>query len=510
MKAIRLPLFGLVAGLVFLLAACNVDTVEQDKPVTPPPAPTATVTAVIITSKQSTLKVNEVVTLSALVEGTNTPPQSVSWWSSDPKVASVSATGELKALASGSAVISATSTFNTTVKGAFNLSVTAETPPAFKVTSSAGNKVRAGDGPITLLVIKPNATDTISWRLSGDVLGKLSTTTGDSVTYTPPTTGSGTDTITATAGTLTASIDIEIEAPLANPSANRISGKIEDWTKTKTVLFTAITNQNETLANDRVSGDGLLEMTFNTPKQLADLDGSFDSDICSASNALRSEPALLKGAVVYDIIGTEEAANLRQAGAITATPLATVTVTQRSFVSRTSPLDGQGFVFRVYSETAGKIMGSCSFAGTTLRLEFNVTLASGWNLVEAIYVEGNNEFQVQTVPALAASMKLEAETETPPPPANIAPYAYLDVQAGYSSNEVLIDASYSYDPDGSITFWSLDMGDGTVLSSSTYGSIYNIYYFSYYYAAPGSYPVTLTVCDDDGECAYSYTTAYAY
>jgi hypothetical protein len=491
------------------IAACNREE-KIVEPITPPTAPTATVTAVIITSKPSSLKVSEAVTLTALVEGTNTPPQTVSWSSSDPKVAGVSSTGELKGLAAGNTVISATSTANTAIKGAFNLNVTVDKPATLKVTSSGGNKLRAGDKPVILVAVTPEETDAITWTLKSPALGKLSATTGDSVTYTLPTTGSGTETITATAGTLSGSVEIEIEPPLENPAANRISGKIEDWTKTKTVLFKAITNQNETLANDRVSADGMLEMTFNTPKQLADLDGSFDSDVCSANNDLRSEPAVLNGAVVYDLVGNEEEANLRQLAATTVTPLATVTVTQRSFVSRTSPLDGQGFVFRVYSETDGKIMGSCAFAGTLLRLEFNVTLESGWNLVEAIYVQGNNEFQVQTVPALAASMKLEAETETPPPPANIAPYAYLDIQAGYSSNEVLIDASYSYDPDGSITFWSLNMGDGTVLSSSTYGSIYNIYYFSYYYAAPGSYPVTLTVCDNDGECAYSYTTAYAY
>jgi hypothetical protein len=503
----RLPLLMAILGCL-LFTACDKDTPQDNDD--PPPPPQPTVTAVIITSKPGSLNVNEAALLTALVEGTNTPPQTVSWSSSDPRIASVSAAGELRGLVPGSAVITATSTSNTTIKGAFNLSVVADAEPKLIVSSSAGNTVRAGDSPLTILAVKPEGADTITWTLSGSNLGKLSSTTGDAVTYTPPATGSGKDTITARSGELSASVELEIQPPLSNPSANRINGEIEDWTKTTTVLFTAITNQNETLANDRVSSDGMLDMTFNTPKQLADLDDSFDSDICSSANQLRSEPALLRGAVVYDIVGTEETANLRQAAAMTATDLPTVTVTQRSFVSRTTPLDGQGFVFRVYSERDGEIMGSCTFANSSLRLEFEVSLTSGWNLVEAIYAEGNNEFQVQTVDALAASMKLESETETPPPPANLAPYAYLDVLVGPGLNEVLIDASYSYDPEGSISYWSLDMGDGTLLTSYTYGSLYNIYNFSYYYAVSGSYPVTLTVCDDAGDCAYAYATAFAY
>ncbi len=503
---------AIATGQVTITATSNADKSKADSVTVniqdDPAGANPTATTVTINSKPSNLKVNETVALTALVEGTNTPPQTVSWSSSDPSVASVNAAGELKGLKAGDTVISATSTFNTSAKGAFNLTVVTSEVPVLKISSSDGTKITAGGGSLTLIAVKPEGSDSVSWSLGGSALGSLSSTTGDSVTYTPPATGSGRDTITARAGDLTTDLTITIETPPNNPSASRINGTIEDWTKTIPVLFTAVTNQSETLANDRVSSDKLIDMTFNTPTKLADLDGSFDVDICTASNELRSSPATLEGAIVYDITGIEETSNP-----------STVTLTQRSFVANVPPLDSQGFIFRVYSRDAGRITGNCNNPETGLRLEFDVDLVAGWNLVEAIYSAGNREFNVRATPTLAASMKLEAETLSPPTPTptptpiptpNLSPYAYLNATVAPGFNQVFIDASYSYDPDGSITYWSLDMGDGNVLTSSTYGNIYNIYDFSYYYAVTGNYSVTLTVCDDDNECAYAYTTAYAY
>jgi hypothetical protein len=507
MRFIRLQSV-VVLALVLLFTACTKD---------PPVTDTAktTVTSVSIKNKPGSMRVSDAaMTLLAEVQGTNNPAQSVNWSSSDGAVASVSSSGELRALKAGKTSITATSTADNTKKDSFDLTVTpASTPtgPTLKINLLDGTRTTEGGATIVLSVVKSEVSESVNWSLSGTPLGSLSSTTGDSVTYTPPATGSGSNTITATAGDLNASVTITISPASAPSEVNRIVGEIEDWTKTGTVLFNAITDQNEILATDRVSSNGKLDMTLNTPQNLADLDGSFDAGVCSANNELRSEPAFLKGAVVYELSGTLESSSNLMAQAVPATPLSTVIVTQRSFVAGSQPLNGQGFVFRVYSETDGDITGSCQSSATGLRLEFNVSLSEGWNLVEAIYNQGNREFNVRAATTLNSGMKLEAETYDPPPaPVNEAPYPYLDAYVGPGFNEVLIDAYPSYDIDGSITYWELNMGDGTVYTSSTYGSISSIYGFSHVYGSSGLYTVTLTVYDNEGASATATDIGDAY
>jgi PKD repeat protein len=59
------------------------------------------------------------------------------------------------------------------------------------------------------------------------------------------------------------------------------------------------------------------------------------------------------------------------------------------------------------------------------------------------------------------------------------------------SRTVSFDASSSYDPDGTIMSYDWDFGDGNAGSGVA---------VSHTYAADGTYSVTLTVCDNDGEC----------
>ena len=281
--------------------------------------------------------------------------------------------------------------------------------------NAASTNTTAGGSTILLIALKPNSSDSVAWSFEGTPLGSLSATTGDSVTYTPPTTGSGTATIKASTGSQEARVTITVASTPVD--ASRIEGKIEDWTKTSPVLFTATTNQYETVANERVGTDGQIDMTLNIPKDLADLDGSFDVDICSAGNDLRSEPAILNGAILYDIIGFDE---ISSEG---------FSLMQRSFVAGTAPLDGDGFIFRVYSATAGTITGSCDNPSSGLRLKFDLDLASGWNLAKAVYNEGNREFNVQAAVSVDASMKLKVESYSPTV-SNYAPYANLSADVG--------------------------------------------------------------------------------
>ncbi|UOY04015.1 PKD domain-containing protein [Blastococcus sp. PRF04-17] len=86
-------------------------------------------------------------------------------------------------------------------------------------------------------------------------------------------------------------------------------------------------------------------------------------------------------------------------------------------------------------------------------------------------------------------------TVTAPPGANQPPTAAF--AATPNGLSVTFDASGSSDPDGSVTGYAWDFGDGATATGgpgATHG-----------YAAPGTYRVTLTVTDDDGtESAVSH------
>lgn len=82
-----------------------------------------------------------------------------------------------------------------------------------------------------------------------------------------------------------------------------------------------------------------------------------------------------------------------------------------------------------------------------------------------------------------------------PPAPNRAPVAEFDhVCTGLTCR---FDGGPSTDGDGEVTDWSWDMGDG----SATAGRV-----ITHAFDAPGSYPVTLTVTDDDGATAVATQT----
>lgn len=93
--------------------------------------PTPTVTSVTVTPSTLSLDLynNPTSTLSATVNGTNSPSQEVSWSSSDNTIATVSSSGVVTALKTGSVTITATSTFDTTKSGTCSVSITDSTPP---------------------------------------------------------------------------------------------------------------------------------------------------------------------------------------------------------------------------------------------------------------------------------------------------------------------------------------------------------------------------------------------
>lgn len=99
---------------------------------------TPTVSSVTVTPSTLQLDLNSTYTgnLSATVNGSHSPAQTVTWSSSNTNVATVSSSGEVTGKAVGSATITATSTVDTTKKGTCTVTVIADTVNSVNITCS--------------------------------------------------------------------------------------------------------------------------------------------------------------------------------------------------------------------------------------------------------------------------------------------------------------------------------------------------------------------------------------
>ena len=99
---------------------------------------TPTVSSVTVTPSTLQLDLNSTYTgnLSATVNGSHSPAQTVTWSSSNTNIATVSSSGEVIGKAVGSATITATSTVDTTKKGTCTVTVIADAVNSVNVTCS--------------------------------------------------------------------------------------------------------------------------------------------------------------------------------------------------------------------------------------------------------------------------------------------------------------------------------------------------------------------------------------
>lgn len=120
--------------------------------------------------------------------------------------------------------------------------------------------------------------------------------------------------------------------------------------------------------------------------------------------------------------------------------------------------------------------------------------ATGVTASHTYSVPGKHTVTLTVTDDKGATDQRQATVTVTAPPANQAPTAAFSVtpESGAAPLEVELDASASSDPDGSITAYAWDFGDGAsgdgVAVNHTYGE-------------PGEYTITLTVTDDDGATA---------
>lgn len=120
--------------------------------------------------------------------------------------------------------------------------------------------------------------------------------------------------------------------------------------------------------------------------------------------------------------------------------------------------------------------------------------ATGVTASHTYSVPGKHTVTLTVTDDKGASDQRQATVTVTAPPANQAPTAAFSVmpETGAAPLEVELDASASSDPDGNITSYAWNFGDGEkgdgVAVSHTYGE-------------PGEYTITLTVTDDKGATA---------
>jgi uncharacterized protein YjdB len=132
---------------------------------TPPPPPTPTVNSVTVTPSAATIRVGETQSLNAVVEVSNGASTAVSWSSEQPSIASVSASGVVTGLSTGTAVVRATSTVNAQRSG--SATITVQAARTLTVSPSTANLGVGQTAALTVSIqLDAGLPTTVTWRSS--------------------------------------------------------------------------------------------------------------------------------------------------------------------------------------------------------------------------------------------------------------------------------------------------------------------------------------------------------
>lgn len=374
--------------------------------------------------------------------------------------------------------------------------------PAISISAS-GMSVQAGQtsGQLRVSITRTNYTGEITVEAQSATSGitvASQKTTGDSVTL--PVTlansiakgehpltvrASGTGLDAAEKQVMLTVGDEKTPPPL--PSANLIKGTLQNWKGDKVTLkaFSFNSLSSETLGRAEVGSDGALEIELAVPSTQQDLDTVINENFCGGAGTVSSSPSALVGSFMFSLYSAD----------------GSIEVLEQSYPASEFPeIDGDLFLFRAYSADAGSLKGSCGSGFGSL--QFDASLGKGWNLLAATYNKSSNSFTVKSVSETPKNVKLYWHSLNNYPVANL----YVST---FGYNQVYVDVSSSYDSDGRISGYTIDMGDGTVYSDYTLGPIGNAYFY-YTYASSGYYTITLTVYDDSGGSSTTSQQVYVY
>ncbi|EHJ02118.1 Ig domain protein group 2 domain protein [Clostridium sp. DL-VIII] len=240
--------------------------VDESKIVIKEP-PTVKVTSVLLNTNALNWTVGKTGTFTATVAPSNASNKSVTWKSSNTKVATVDANGKLTAVGAGSATITCTASDGS---GKYATCVVTVTNPLTKVTSVTLNTTNLNwtvgkTGTFTVTVAPSNASNKgVTWKSSNtkvatvDANGKLTAV------------GAGSATITCTASDGSgkyATCVVTVTNPLTKVTSVTLNTTNLNWTVGKTGTFTA------TVAPSNASNKSVTWKSSNTKVATVDANG---------------------------------------------------------------------------------------------------------------------------------------------------------------------------------------------------------------------------------------------
>lgn len=138
----------------------------------------STLSGLSVNPKTKSMKVGETATITCTVSASDNADKQVSWESSAPSVVSVDANGKVKALKEGTAVITATSKLDSSLKASCTITVSAQRAPSITIT---GVQDLAKGKSLKLTARVQNTTDNVKWSINSTKYATI-TAKGNQVT----------------------------------------------------------------------------------------------------------------------------------------------------------------------------------------------------------------------------------------------------------------------------------------------------------------------------------------